>query len=52
MEAVYDDVPKPLGFGRFAGLQRARGPMFGTAARLGRSEGGDPAVSETELYES
>ena len=50
MEAVYDDVPKPLGFGQFAGLQRARGPMFGSAARLGRTDSGAPALSETELY--
>jgi Domain of unknown function (DUF4188) len=50
MEAVYDDVPRPLGFGRFAGLQRARGPLFGSAARLGRSHSDDPAIGETELY--
>jgi hypothetical protein len=52
MEAVYDDVPEPLGFGRFAGIQRARGTMFGSASRLGRSEGGSPAVSETDFYKS
>jgi hypothetical protein len=52
MEAVYDDVPKPLGFGQFAGLQRARGPMFGSANRLGRTDTGDPVLSEKELYEA
>ena len=52
MEAVYDDVPKPLGFGRFAGLQRARGPMFGSAARLGRTYDSSPVLNETDLYES
>jgi hypothetical protein len=46
MEAVHDDVPKPLGFGQFAGLQRARGPMFGSAARLGRTETGDLVLNE------
>ncbi len=50
MEAVYDDVPKPLGFGRFAGIQPARGPMFGSAARLRRSDDGSPALSERDLY--
>lgn len=50
MEAVYDDVPKPLGFGRFAGLRRARGPMFGSAARLGRADVSSPPLSETDLY--
>lgn len=52
MEAVYDDVPKPLGFGRFARVQRARGPMFGSAARLGRSDDSRPVLSETDLYQS
>jgi hypothetical protein len=51
MEAVYDDVPTPIGFGRLAELQRARGPLFGSAARLGRSYAGAPAIGETELYE-
>jgi hypothetical protein len=51
MEAVYDDVPTPIGFGRFAGLQRARGPLFGSAARLGRRYDEAPAIGETELYE-
>src|SRR6516162_2270252 len=31
MEAVYDDVPVPLGFGQFAPTQPARGPMFSAA---------------------
>jgi len=50
MEAVYDDVPKPIGFMRFAPIQPARGPMFGSAQRARRGAGGDPAVSEKELY--
>ena len=52
MEAVYDDVPKPIGFGRFAGVRRARGPMFGSASRLGRPDDGKPALTETDLYGS
>lgn len=51
MEAVYDDVPKPLGFGRFAPIQRARGPVFGSAARLGRSDYGRSVLSEADLYQ-
>ena len=33
MEAVYDDMPVPLGFGQFATLQSARGPMFSARSR-------------------
>lgn len=50
MEAVYDDVPKPIGFMRFAPIQPARGPMFGSAQRARRGPGADPAVSERDLY--
>jgi len=52
MEAVYDDVPKPIGFGGFAGVRRARGPLFGSAARLGRSYDRSAVLNETDLYES
>ncbi|MFY1687163.1 monooxygenase family protein [Plantactinospora sp. WMMB782] len=33
-------------------VRGARGPMFGSAARLGRSDDGNPVVDETELYGS
>ena len=33
MEAVYDDVPVRLGFGQFAPMQPARGPMFSARMR-------------------
>ncbi len=51
MEAVYDDVPYALGFGRFAPLRPARGPMFSARSRAGRA-GEAPAavVAEAELY--
>ena len=51
MEAVYDDVPVPLGFGQFAPLQRARGPMF-SARNRAKLAGEPPAavVEEAELY--
>jgi hypothetical protein len=50
MEAVYDDVPVPLGFMRFAPVKAARGAMFGAAARAGRDHAGEPVVAESEIY--
>jgi hypothetical protein len=50
MEAIYDDVAKPIGFMRFAPTVPARGPMFGAAHRLARDINREPAVSENELY--
>jgi hypothetical protein len=51
MEAVYDDVPKPVGLMRFAPIQPARGPMFGAAQRACSGGSDDPVVSEKELYD-
>ena len=51
MEAVYDDVPVPLGFGQFAPLMPARGPMF--SARTRAKLAGAPAaavVTEAKFY--
>jgi hypothetical protein len=51
MEAVYDDVPVRLGFGQFAPMQPARGPMF--SARTRAKLAGEPrpaVVEEAELY--
>lgn len=50
MEAVYDDIPEPLGFTAFAPVLAARGPMFGAAARGGKQHGAAPVVEEKELY--
>jgi hypothetical protein len=51
MEAVYDDVPAPLGFGQFAPIQPARGPMFSARARAKLAgEARLPVVREAELY--
>lgn len=51
MEAVYDDLPVPLGFARFAPVQPARGRMFSARSRAGRAGAAPPAVlAETELY--
>jgi hypothetical protein len=51
MEAIYDDVLKPVGFMKFAPVIPARGPMFGAAARGGKESAGAPVLSEAELYE-
>lgn len=50
MEAIYDDVPQPIGFMRFAPIVQARGPMFGAAARARGQYAAAPVLSEAELY--
>src|SRR5580693_1133950 len=40
MEAIYDDVPKPIGMMKFAPLKPARGPMFSARTRAGRDSAG------------
>ena len=52
MEAIYDDVPEPVGFMRFAPVVAARGAMFGASHRAARGGAGEPVVSEAELYKS
>lgn len=50
MEAVYDDMPKPLGFGTFAPREQARGRMFGARGRLSREgDSAEPVLAEHEL---
>lgn len=51
MEAIYDDIPQPVGFMSFAPVLPARGPMFGAAVRGGKQFASDPVLSEKELYE-
>jgi hypothetical protein len=51
MEAIYDDVPQPIGFMTFAPVVPARGPMFAAAARGGKDFASEPVISERELYE-
>jgi hypothetical protein len=50
MEAIYDDLPQPIGFMTFAPVVPARGPMFGAAARGGKQFTEPPVLSEDELY--
>jgi Domain of unknown function (DUF4188) len=52
MEAIYDDMPKPIGFLRFAPELQARGPMFTATARAAKENGTDPVVAESDLYDS
>ena len=50
MEAVYDDINKPIGMMAFAPLQTARGQMFTARSRLGQGESSLAAViPEAEL---
>jgi hypothetical protein len=52
VEAVYDDVGRPLGLATFAPLQKARGPMFSARNRLGLGDPHvDPVVAEDALPE-
>lgn len=50
MEAVYVDVPRPVGLMRFAPIQPAQGSMFGAAQRAGVGNPDAPVISERELY--
>ena len=50
IEAIYDDVPQPVGMMAFAPVVAARGPMFGAAARAGKEFAAKPVLSEDELY--
>jgi hypothetical protein len=50
MEAIYVDVPEPIGMMRFAPVKEARGTMFGAAHRVTRPQNPEPVVSEDELY--
>jgi hypothetical protein len=52
MEAVYDDVPEPIGFMRFAPVKPARGAMFGAAQRAANPHHAEPVVKEQDLYGS
>jgi hypothetical protein len=50
IEAIYDDVPVPVGMMKFAPVKDARGPMFSSASRAGRaSSAGAAPVSEKDL---
>ena len=51
IEAIYDDVPKPIGMSKFAPVKPARGPMFSARTRAARAGDVPPAaVTERDLY--
>jgi hypothetical protein len=52
MEAIYDDMPRPIGFLSFAPVKPARGPLFAARTRRGHDVAAPPpsGVSETDLY--
>ena len=50
MEAIYDDVPQPIGFMRFAPVVPARGPMFSAANRASQERPAAAVISESDLY--
>ena len=52
MEAIYNDVVRPIGFMTFAPLLAARGAMFGAAARVGKEFASQPVFFEKELYDN
>lgn len=50
MEAIYDDVPQPVGLASFAPIVPARGPMFGASERAACHSTEKPVISEQDLY--
>ena len=50
MEAIYDDIPSPVGFLQFAPAHEAKGSMFAARQRLGlRGDAPAAVVNEREL---
>ena len=50
MEAIYDDIPEPVGLMAFAPVVAARGPMFGASHRAKTEKSNAPVLSESDLY--
>lgn len=50
-EAIYDDLPVPVGMMKFAPVKEARGPMFSARARAGMKGVADSPVPENDLYD-
>ena len=49
VEAIYDDVDRPLGLSAFAPTAPAKGPMFSARARLGAGQAPAAPVEEQAL---
>jgi len=51
VEAIYDDMTKPIGMMNFAPIKPARGPMFSARTRASLAgEAPTPAITEKEFY--
>jgi len=52
MEAIYDDLPTPIGLSAFAPVSQARGPMFSARARarIAGQESKPTVIPEGDLY--
>jgi hypothetical protein len=52
IDAIYNDMGKPIGIARFAPTQPARGAMFSARRRAGRAEPltVEPVIAEAEYY--
>lgn len=52
IEAIYDDMPGPIGMLKFAPAKPARGPMFSARTRLGHdtAAAAPPGLGERDLY--
>jgi len=50
IEAIYDDVPTPIGLTAFAPVVPARGPMFSATTRASLHSSPTPVLSESDLY--
>jgi Domain of unknown function (DUF4188) len=52
IDAIYDDVPSPVGLAHFAPARPARGAMFSARRRAGHSDipAPEPVITEQALY--
>jgi hypothetical protein len=52
IEAIYDDLPQPIGMMKFAPLKPARGSIFSARQRLSRegTESSPAPAAEGEIY--
>ncbi len=51
-EAIYDNIPRPIGLGKFAPMKPAKGRMFSARGRAGMAGDPDlePPFAEQEVY--
>jgi hypothetical protein len=53
IDAIYDDMSRPIGLGRVGTAMTARGRMFSARHRAGRQEApvAAPVIAESALYD-